>query len=136
MFFASQELVKWFRDVLPNLTARWTTEVRPDEQLDTLLAKYASGAVLYYLNDLKCLRSHGRSVWELRTDDVRIFGWFPFKDCFVGVVAGSAGDVKVDREYDKCIEQVVAFRDALDLNEPKFVKSEKVDDVISNFDYP
>lgn len=135
-FFASQRLVRWFNDELPILASNWNIESKPDQQLDSLLGKYVSGDVMCFQWDLFPLTPHEKCVWELKTADLRVFGWFASIDCFVGVVADTAERVKLYKLYAGYIGEVVRYRQSLDLNEPKFVEGKEAADVISNFNYP
>ena len=84
----------------------------------------------------KPLNHLSEGVWELKTADVRIFGWFAVKDCFIG----TDGDLKrniIDRNlYRPYAEQAARFRSLLDLDEPKFVTGEDPRNVVSDFYYP
>lgn len=72
-------------------------------------------------------------MWELRTPDIRVFGWFPLLDHFIGVVANDATYIKKYRLYEGYIGEVVRYRDHLDLDNPKFIQSERPQDVVSNY---
>lgn len=62
-------------------------------------------------------------VWEMKTPDIRIFGWIyqPLK--FV-VVFGDYADLykgrNARRSYDDAVQRVKNRRDGLDLDPPKF----------------
>ena len=86
-FYATERLVKWFAGDLPSLGSTWKREETPETQLAYLLKKFVTGAVLTYDWQFHTLRPIDRSVWELKTADVRVFGWFSQKDCFIGVAA-------------------------------------------------
>lgn len=113
----------------------WDIESRPDEQMDALVAIYASGAVLTFGHDLRPLSHAREGVWELKTPDLRIFGWFYKMDCFVADKAGGASKIKDHDLYYGYINEVVRFRNALDLTPPKYVPGEDPRVVISNFSY-
>ena len=77
----------------------------------------------------------GREYRELRTPDLRIFGWFALKDHFVGVVANDATYVKEHDLYQGYIGEVVRFRDGLQLDDPKFIPGEEAKDVVSRYNF-
>jgi hypothetical protein len=64
-----------------------------------------------------------------------VFGWFPIKDHFVGVAANDATYIKQHQLYAGYIGEVVRFRDQLNLDAPKFIRSEEAKDVVSNYNF-
>jgi hypothetical protein len=67
------------------------------EQIDQLFYSYLSGMPLIHIRQFRCIRAERNAVWELKTPDTRIFGWFMKKDCFVCVFGNWADEIK---EYD------------------------------------
>jgi hypothetical protein len=130
---ASPKFAKWVTDDLPPMPSALGLESSPEEQLFDLVQLFCSDDVLTYGDHFKPLHSRDRGVWELRTPDLRIFGWFPIKDHFVAVVANDATFIKEHDLYEGYIGEVVRFRDQLDLDEPKFIQSERPQDVVSNY---
>jgi hypothetical protein len=135
-FYTSQRLMDWMLKELPAAGSTWNLELTPAEQLDAVLNIFVSGEVLTYKHNFKPILPVGNGVWEIKTADVRIFGWFPEIDCFVGVAADLAQRVKEIRLYAGYRDEVVRYRDNLDLDEPKFLEGELPNGIISNFDYP
>ena len=136
VLYASQRLMRWMLDVLPMTSSNWNIELSPTEQLDAFLAIYASGETLTYGWQFAPISPIGDGVWELKTADVRVFGWFAHRDCFVGVVGDIAQRVKQHDLYRGYKGEVVRFRHDLNLNEPKFVAGDDPNAVVSNFDLP
>ena len=134
--YASKRLMRWMQTDLMAAGSTWKIESTPAEQLDAILNVFVSGEVLTFSDNFRPLRPIGESVWEIKTADVRIFGWFPMLDCFVGVVADLAQRVKEIGLYAGYRGEVIRFRNKLDLDEPKFLPGELPDGIISNFDYP
>ncbi len=64
------------------------------EQVDDLFNTFLSGRPLIYMKQFRSIRAEKNAVWELKTPDVRIFGWFLKKDCFVGVFGNWTNVVK------------------------------------------
>jgi hypothetical protein len=135
-FYASQKLVRWFESELVQSVSQHNLEQSPAEQVDALLEVYCSGGQLIYEWSFKDIQPIGSGVWEFKTADVRIFGWFCSVDIFVGVVADFAWRIKKHRLYDGYRDEVVRFIAQLDLDEPKCLMGGVNDGVISNFDYP
>lgn len=126
----------WMTNVLPGLESTWNIQERPIEQVDALLATYCSGEPLAFGTRFKPLTHLGDGVWQLKTADVRIFGWFVGRDCFIASDGALARDVKARKAYRPFAEQAVRFRNALLLDEPKFTPGEDPLNVVSNFCYP
>lgn len=136
VIYASRKFEAWVSHDLPKLTSEWEIESTPLEQLDALAEIYASGEALTYGHRFKVLKPALNGVWELKTFDLRIFGWFKERDCFIAVVADLAGHVKEHSLYPKYRDEVVQFRAVLNLDQPKFIPGDDPNDVVSNFDYP
>jgi hypothetical protein len=136
ILYASPRLAKWLQETLPTLGSSWNIELSPAEQLDAFMAIYASGQTLTYPRAFHPIRHAGNGVWMLKTADLRVFGWFHARDCFVGHVANTAEKIKQHGLYHGHAGEVVHFRTTLDLNEPKFISGENPNDVVSNFGLP
>jgi hypothetical protein len=134
-FVASQHLQAWMAQSLPGMTSGLGLELSPQEQVFALLSLFCSDDPLTIDRHFKPLHCRGQGVWELRTPDVRIFGWFPQKDHFVGVEGNDATFIKQHDLYPGYIGAVTRFRDTLDLDEPKFITSTEPRDVVSNYNY-
>jgi hypothetical protein len=141
LIYTSPQLRTWFENDLPNVPSFFDTETDPLEDLVALVATYSSGLPLVFDRQFKAfhkrpLESIGDGVWYLKTPDLRIFGWFFARDCFIGVVANTFEMVKKHNLYQGHRGDVIRFRNALPLDEPKFIPGDNPDDVISNYDLP
>ena len=134
--YTSPRLKDWLLTELPMLASSWDIETTPSEQLDALIAVYASGEPLTFERQFNPINPIGEGVWELKTADLRILGWFAVQDCFVGVVGDTAERVKRHGLYAGYRGEAVRFREALPLDEPKFVEGDDPDAVVSNFTFP
>lgn len=114
----------------------WGIESTPMEQLDALVGRFAAGEILTFQHHFWPLSNLGSGVWELKTQDLRVFGWFPQRDCFIGDKADNTTRIKQHRLYSGYVNEVVRFRNALDLDEPKFLEGVDPRVVVSNFDLP
>jgi hypothetical protein len=132
MVYTSPLLKTWIEETLPTLASNWNLSELPIQQLDSYMASFASGDPLIYVKDFRPLNPIGQGVWELKTADLRIFGWFYRRDCFIGVQADTAWRVKESRMYHAYREATVRFRDFLDLDNPKFIPGDEPNDVVSN----
>lgn len=73
----------------------------------------------------KTLIEHPDWIHELRTPDLRIFGWFWRRRDFIASVISTKRKL-ADRNitYQGCIAQCCAHRNSLDLDPPKFIHGE------------
>lgn len=112
-------------------------EVTPLEQLVDLAARFASGEELDYPRQFHIMLPHDDGVWELKTPDLRLFGWFAQKDVFVCTGILDAARVKgTDRPssgslYGPLRDAVIRYREQLNLDPPKFVPGKNPSDVVS-----
>jgi hypothetical protein len=136
LIYVSQGLKKWLQDVLPTLGSTWNIEVDPAQQVDALLEVYASGDELTYSWQFKPLTPIGEGVWELKTADVRIFGWFRSQNCFIGVVADTKERIKEHGLYPGYRSTVIRYRNQLQLDDPKHIKGDDPNAAVSNYTLP
>lgn len=136
VLYASTRLTGWIQGTLPSLGSTWDIELSPQEQLDAFLAVYARGDALTFGQAFRPLVHISDGIWELKTADLRLFGWFYKKDCFIGHAANITETIKQHNLYHGYAGEVARFRDLLLLDEPKFVPGDDPNDVVSDWDYP
>jgi hypothetical protein len=134
--YASPGLHSWSADVLPGMVSSWGIQLSPLEQFVALSEIFCGGDRLAYGTHFKPLTHIVDGVWELKTEDLRVFGFFHRKDCFIGVVADDATRIKKYNLYrghaDVTTNRFIA---AVDLDNPKCVPGDDPHAVVSNFDY-
>jgi hypothetical protein len=106
-------------------------DLTPAEQLDALFHAYLSGEVLDHTRQFRIIRAEANAVWELKTPDLRIFGWFAMKDCFVAVFGAWADRVKDFDLYRGYRLEVRRIRRELGVGGSLCVQGVVCDDVIS-----
>lgn len=130
------EVVQWLEETLPALTGFFEQEIGPEEEFDAFLAGYAAGEPLVYERQLWPLFHHSSGIWELKTRDLRLFGWFWRRDCFICSRIDDATHVKAYSLYAGYRDEAVRFRDSLDLDPPKFIEGDHPSAVVSAFSFP
>jgi len=135
--YASDAVIHFLANELPALQSFFGTETNPAQDLDALIAEFASGLPIEFDRQVNAFRRRSfdvlqGGVWYLKTRDLRIFGWFPHKDCFIAVYADTFANVKGKDLYEGRRNQVIQFRNALDLNVPKFIAGDDPNAVLSN----
>ena len=133
--YLSPRLLDWLRDVLPTLKATWESEIDCVQQLDGLVEVFCSGETLCYTSQFHPIAHVKDGIWMLKTGDLRIFGWFHVKDCFIGWRAELADHVKKHDLYHGLAGETAHFRDSLPLDTPRFVPGANPNDVISNYSF-
>lgn len=126
----------WMEQTLPGEVSDRGLETSPLEQLDEFMTHYCSGRELTYERQFRPINHIDNGIWELKTADVRLFGWFAAKDCFICTAGDTKYRILEYRLVPGYRDEAVRFRDALDLDEPKFVTGDDPNDVISAFSFP
>ena len=120
-----------FMNDMQNVVPTWDAGVldaplSPLQQLDDILRKWITGKPMRYGRWLKDLSPVSSETWEMKTADLRIFGWIYRPKVFVAVFIGYADNYKSQKgdrpveAYDDARDRVVENRKRLDLDEPKF----------------
>jgi hypothetical protein len=128
--------VKWLQNELPDCSSSWNIEASPEEQLYDLLQAFCSGEHLFYQRQLNPIRHISAGIWELKTADVRLFGYFHRKDCFICTDADLASRVKEFKLYNGYRDQAVRERSQLKHDSPTFIPGDDPQNVVSAYSYP
>jgi|SRR5580658_1463456 hypothetical protein len=119
--YAAPEVEEWFANVLSQAARDLGRNLWPYEQVEGLLHDFVAGEILVHTDTYRQLEPLYQSVWELRTVDVRIFGWFPRRCTFLMVCGALKKTIPRARDYRPFIQRVLDFRATLPLDEPKAV---------------
>ena len=134
--YALPGMIPRLRDELPAWTSQWKVEISPLEQYDAFLEVFCSGETLTFGPQFRPLNHLGEGIWEMKTPDLRIFGWFNVVDSFIAGAIDLAWNVKNGNLYAGHCGVVAHHRRLLDLDEPKFVRGEDPTNVVSSYNYP
>jgi hypothetical protein len=117
--YATPEFESWFANVLSGVPRDRGRDLTPAEQVDQCFYEFIVGEPMAYGLDCRKLDPLMDHVWELKTIDVRIFGWFPKKATFLM----ASGELKLRlrsfKAYAPYVKQVVSIRNAMPLDPPK-----------------
>lgn len=105
-------------------TGRVNSNMTPAEQLITRLLQWITGKPMVYDRMFKGLIPASDGVWELKTADLRIFGWLYRPREFIAVCGGYADHYKEPtkiKDYADDKRAVIHARNTLPLDPPKFV---------------
>jgi hypothetical protein len=131
--FATPEFYKWLMDDVRKATALSRLDISPGLQALDLLKQFIGGKPFDDPRLFKRMMPMSDDIWEFSTPDLRFFGWFAERDCYIAV----AGDFVENLKNDKKLYEVhriasMDHRKTLDLDEPKYLKDGKYRDVISD----
>lgn len=123
-FYGCGEFMETFAGELP----RWTTgrlkaAQTPAEQMDDILEKWIRGKKIRYGKMFQDLMPGTDEVWELKTADLRIFGWIYRPKVFIAARLGYADLYKPPNprlSYEDARKFVMDVRQKLDIDPPKF----------------
>lgn len=128
--YLSREVYAWMEATLRLAPRDRGRDLLPYEQVDQLLFDFVIGRPLVYDVQRKKLEPITQHVWELKTEDVRLIGWFPRRKSFVIVCGRMKRELPNAKLYAPCIRHVVWFRDSLGLDEPRSVTGVRYNDVL------
>lgn len=131
LVYCHPRVVKWLENVLPTLQTDGyiAGALTPSEQAATFLHQFIAGRPISSMPP-RTMRPESDGIWELRTHDLRFFGWFWKKGVFVlSAIDTKARCVKIQGLYGGYREQSKTDRDTIDLDEPKYILGE-IEDVL------
>ncbi len=126
--YAYPECLKWMRAEVPAMvTGRVQSAFSPKEQLITRLLEWITRKPMSYGRMFQDMLPRSDEVWELKTADLRIFGWMYRPRKFIAVCGGYTDHYKEPtkvKNYADDRNAVVEARNALPLDGDKFVTGE------------
>lgn len=123
-FYGCGEFIETFTKELPKwTTGRLKSAQTPPEQMDDILEKWTGGKNIRYGKMFQDLIPGSDEVWELKTADLRIFGWIYRPKVFIAARLGYADFYKPPNpklSYEDARKFVMDVRKNLDIDPPKF----------------
>lgn len=130
--YAYPDSLKWMKEEVPKLqTGRQRSARTPKEQLILRLQQWLSGDPIHkgpMFQEMKYPENN--DVWELKTTDLRLFGWMYRPKKFIIASHGYADHYKKPtkiKDYAADVRIVMGAREALPLDGDKFVKGDFYD---------
>jgi hypothetical protein len=127
-FYAYPECLEWMRNEVPKMvTGRIESAFTPYEQLMERLRQWMAGDPMAYGPMFHDMDPRTDEVWELKTADLRIFGWMYQPREFIAVKGGYTDDYKEPTKtkiYADERREVIRARDALPLDGDRFVRGD------------
>ncbi len=125
--YAYPECIEWMREVPRMVTGRLASGFTPQEQLVERVRQWLAGDPMEYGRMFHDMDPRTDDVWEMKTADLRIFGWMYRPQQFIAVRGGYADDYKEPtktKNYADDRREVVKAREALPLDGEKFVRGD------------
>lgn len=131
--YGTPGFIAWLRERLNDTSpSPLFADVTPAEQLDDLFYTFVSGRRLLYNKQFRAIRAERNAVWELKTPDLRVFGWFLVRDCFVGVFGDWADRIKDHNLYRGYRLEIRRLRRHLGVEQTLCVTGVAPSDVVSD----
>lgn len=131
--YAYPDCLKWMKVEVPKMiTGRVQSALAPKEQLITRLLQWITGKPMAHGRMFQDMRPRSAEVWELKTADLRIFGWMYRPRKFIAVQGGYTDDYKPPtkiKDYGDDRDAVIKARNELPLDGNKSVTGE-YDDLV------
>lgn len=122
--YALPGVKRWILEILPSIESDGHVPgaLTPMQQAAVQVHDFIAGKNPEDWMVPKLLRPHKNAVWELRTPDLRLFGWFWRKRVFVLSSIDSALNCKTLSGYTPHINLADQMRERLALDEPKYIE--------------
>ncbi len=125
-FWVLDEAGKWLQDELPKVKTYFEESLPAEQQVFSYLQRFVQGETFICENhvELRELRRAPNDVWELKTTDVRLFGWFFTATDFICTHCADKNEIaKIEDErgidiYQVHMNKTVAVRNELDIAPP------------------
>lgn len=132
--YGTPDFIAWLEGVLPALeTGVMDAEITPQEQVFVLFADFIEGQHFEMDRRFRRLRrTPDLSIWELKTIDVRIFGWFASMDKFVCAFGEHKEEILRRDSVGTFMAKTDFVRNNLELDDPKFIHFEEYANVLSD----
>lgn len=130
--YSTPEFFEWLTSTVRSAVQFAPEDLAPRHQAHDFLRSYQIRLPFNVGRTFKRMRPRDRDVFEFTTPDLRIFGWFYRIDIFVAVRGDFMENTHSDETlYERYRDEVVAFRDDIDLDPPKHTPGASEDDVLS-----
>jgi hypothetical protein len=131
--FGTDRLHDFLENDLPKMVGI-DAQLSPLEQIAALCGRYLTDVPLVLRSPISPLRYLESGVWEMKTTDVRIFGWFAKIDNFVADSGVDVARLKSgELNYSGFINQTAWVRRKLGFELVGYVTGTKPNDILEKF---
>jgi hypothetical protein len=133
LVYGTPDFVRWLDErIRSNDPSPLHAETTPAEQLDSLLYAFIAGHPLLPARQFRPIKTEPNPIWELKTPDLRVFGWFAAKDCFICAFGDWADRIKDHDLYRGYRLETRRLRRELGLGNADSVQGSEPADVLSD----
>ncbi|WP_432331003.1 hypothetical protein RMS29_001605 [Agrobacterium rosae] len=123
---------RWLNETLPNITSFDPNDISPREQMYALLYMFLTGETLDEGDEFRLMRPIEQDVYELKSVDLRIFGWFYRPAIFIATAVDTMERVhKYEGLSNGYRDEVIRVRGATLLGPPAYLEGASISDVFS-----
>jgi hypothetical protein len=132
LLYGTPDFIEWLRKLAHGTEPESRLgQATAAEQVDQLFNLFLSGGPLIHSRQFRYIRAEENAVWELKTPDTRIFGWFMKCDCYVCVFGDWADRVKDHDLYRGYRIAIRRLRRQLNIDNTLCVRGVDPGDVLS-----
>ncbi len=124
-------VISFIRDKLRQAESFYPENAPPEQQLRTLLKMFITGADLSVWEHFHIMRPAGLDIFELKTADLRMFGWVYRPGVFLATNMATFREVHTLNNHVVYRDEAVRMRDEVDLDAPKFTPAAEINNVVS-----
>lgn len=122
LLYGVPSVIQWLNNTLPVLGADFHHgKLSPSEQLFIFLEDFITGADFAHYERAHFMTPSDPAIWELKTKDLRLFGWFYKRCIFIVAHIDTAYRCKFHSLYNGYRDSCVRIRNSMDLDEPKHI---------------
>lgn len=122
----------WIRNDLPELVSFEPTDISPHMQARALFKMFITGEALAEGEMFRLMQPMESDIYELKSADLRFFGWFYRPSVFIAVAADTMERVHTVAGLSSGYRNAVsAARDSIDLDPPKYIEGASTSHVFS-----
>ncbi len=122
----------WLAETLPNVTQYHADDISPRAQVFALLKMFLSGEAMEEGDQFRLMQPVEDDVYELKSSDIRIFGWFYRPAVFVATSVDSMERVHtiagLSSGHRNSVKHV---RQNIELDPPAYIEGASVSHVFS-----
>ena len=126
MLYLSAKMEIWMDSVLPYLPRDRCAQMLPLEQVEAIFESYISDPHFSGVGLIQRISPTPKGVVEMKTVDVRIFGWFWRPGQIIVHHGGLKKNLKDTEAVNLIREDVVSYRNSLNLDHPPFTTSDHI----------
>lgn len=128
--YCSPKFEDWVLNVLGGLERDRGRDLTPLDQVELAFFEFIVGRPMVYGRTHRKLEPFPSHIWELKTDDVRLIGWFVARATYIVVAGTMRKSLPRFKDYRPFLDSAEVFRSGLDLDAPKMITGVTLNDIL------